>query len=292
MLKKVTILAVFAVVVILSLALMSFTRIKYGTVALPTKFGRLTGETWNPGLHMKWPLIMGTVRLPTQVRSYETSGQPDKSKADFTDYPITAQTVDGQQVEIKYTVIFRVPASGALNVAEDVGDLKAIVENVIKARSRNLGRTECQTFEAEKLYSGEGITEYQGKVEQGLRESFIEYGIELDSFLVRKIDFDESYVQAIEQQQIQQEAIETERFKAQQEVHKKQARITAAEGEREEKKILAEGDAAAIRTKGEALRKNPEVIQLMFVEKLDNVQWGFLPTEGVSPLLPTTDLAK
>ena len=261
-------------------------RVKYGTVGLPVVFGRLTGETWEPGMHWGFPLVVTTVELPTQVRSYETSDHPSESRADFTDFAITAQTVDGQQVDVKYTVVFRVPADGALEVARNVGDISAIVENVVKARSRNLGRTTCQLFEAETLYSGEGIVHYQERVEEQLSEVFELYGVKLDSFLVRKVDFDETYVEAIEQQQIQQEQIETERFIAAQEQHKKDARITRAEAEREELRIRAEGEADAIAIKGQALRENPEIIQLTFVEQLNNVEWGIMPSEGVTPLLP------
>ena len=55
---------------------------------------------------------------------------------------------------------------------------------------------------------------------------------------------------------------------------------------RKEKKIVeAEGEAEAIRLKGQTLRANPEVIQFEFVQKIGpNVQWGILP-DGVLPLM-------
>jgi hypothetical protein len=51
-----------------------------------------------------------------------------------------------------------------------------------------------------------------------------------------------------------------------------------------------EGDAEAIRLRGETLRANPQVIQYQFVEKMaPNIKWGVLPS-GSIPLLDLSQL--
>jgi len=54
--------------------------------------------------------------------------------------------------------------------------------------------------------------------------------------------------------------------------------------------IEAQAEAEGIRLKGEALRNNPEVIQLEFVNKLaPNISWGILPN-SVTPMLNVPQL--
>ncbi len=277
--------------------LLAYTPIQYGTVGLVKRFGGLTGEVFEPGLHWRIPFVDQIVTLPTIVQSYETSDNPDISGADYTDYPVTAQTVDGQQINVKYTVLFRVPSDQAVNIAENVGRPREIVENIVKARSRNLARLWAQNYRAEDLYSGEGVFAYETAVQEALQNEFQQYGLLLDDFLVRKVDFDEEYVRAIEQQQIAQEAIETARYQSEAAEYEKerQIRLAQAEAERikltaqadaERQRLLADAEAYSIETRGAALKDYPELVQWEFVRNLQSVQWGILPSDGVTPLVP------
>jgi regulator of protease activity HflC (stomatin/prohibitin superfamily) len=285
---------------ILSLA---YTPVKYGTVALITRFGGLTGAVLDPGLHWRTPFIDRVVTIPTVVISYETSDDPSLSGADYRDYPVNAQTTDGQQVTIKYTVLFRIPPDQAVTIAQNVGQTREIVENVVKAHSRNLVRIWAQNYTAEDLYSGEGIFAYEEAVRNALRQQLTRYGVTLDDFLVRKVEFEEDYTQAIEQQQIAQEAIETAKYQSDAAEYEKARQIRLAEAEAERTKLLAQADAErqrllsdaeayGIEVRGMALQQYPELVQWEFVRNLENVQWGILPSEGVSPLIPLPAFAE
>jgi regulator of protease activity HflC (stomatin/prohibitin superfamily) len=239
----------------------------------------------------------GTVVMPTTVRSYETSDKPGQSDADFTDIPVNAQTVDGQQIVIKYTVIFRIPPENAVSILQNVGPLGEVVENVVKAHSRNLTRLLAQGYTAEGLYSGDGIFDYQETVRTQLGAEVGRYGVLLDDLLIRKIEFDGDYIAAIEQQQIAQEQIETAQYQAQAAEHQRDQQITLGEGDKERAILMAQAEAEQVRlaadaeaysieTRGEALRDNPELIQWEFVKNLSGVQWGIMPDSSVTPLLP------
>ncbi|MBE9472640.1 MAG: hypothetical protein IMY75_11100 [Chloroflexi bacterium] len=276
---------------------LAYTPVKHGTVALVTRFGGLTGAVFGPGLHWRIPFIDQIVIIPTVVQSYETSDDPGASNADYRDYPVTAQTVDGQQITIKYTVLFRLPSRKTADIVQRVGRLPEVVENVVKAHSRNLARLWAQSHTAEDLYSGEGIFTYQDAVRDTLEQEFERYGVLLDDFLVRKIDFDPDYIAAIEQQQIAQEAIETAKYQSDAAEYEKerQIRLAEAEAERikllagadaERQRLLADSEAYSIQARGEALQEFPEVVQWEFVRNLQNIQWGILPSEGLTPLIP------
>ncbi len=276
---------------------LAYTPVKHGTVALVTRFGGLTGAVFGPGLHWRIPFIDQIVIIPTVVQSYETSDDPGASNADYRDYPVTAQTVDGQQITIKYTVLFRLPSRKTADIVQNVGRLPEVVENVVKAHSRNLARLWAQSHTAEDLYSGEGIFTYQDAVRDTLEQEFEKYGVLLDDFLVRKIDFDPDYIAAIEQQQIAQEAIETAKYQSDAAEYEKerQIRLAEAEAERikllagadaERQRLLADSEAYSIQARGKALQEFPEVVQWEFVRNLQNIQWGILPSEGLTPLIP------
>ncbi len=275
----------------------SYTPIERGTIGLVKRFGGLTGTVFEPGLHWRTPFIDQIEIVDTVVLSYETSDNPESSGADYRDYPVTAQTVDGQQIQVKYTVLFRIPPDRAVQIVQNIGAMDEVVENVVKAHSRNLSRLLAQNYRAEDLYSGEGVFAYESAVRQALEGEFGLYGARLDDFLVRKIDFDEEYIRAIEQQQIAQEAIETARYNSEAAEYEKERQIRLAEAEAkrieltaaadaERQRLLADAEAYSIGVRGKALQQFPELVQWEFVRNLQSVTWGILPGDGITPLLP------
>jgi regulator of protease activity HflC (stomatin/prohibitin superfamily) len=276
---------------------LTYTPVEHGTVALISRFGRLTGDVFEPGLHWRIPFVDRVVTIPTVMLSYETSDDPGASGSDYPDYPVNAQTVDGQQITIKYTVLFRIPGAKAADIVQNVGRPREVVENVVKAYSRNLARLWAQSYTAEDLYSGEGIFEYELGVKDAMEQEFEKYGVTLDDFLVRKVEFDEDYIRAIEQQQIAQEAIQTAQYDSEAAEFEKERQIRLAEAEAERTKLLAGADAErqrlladaeaySIQVRGAVLQEFPEVVQWEFVRNLQSVQWGILPSEGLTPLIP------
>ncbi|MCP4540718.1 MAG: hypothetical protein GY832_26565 [Chloroflexi bacterium] len=298
---------------------LAYTPVERGTVVLIKRFGGLTGQVFTPGLNWRTPFIDQIDVVSTVIQSYETSDDPTTSSANYRDYPVTAQTIDGQQINIKYTVLFLIPPDKAVDIVQNIGAMDQVVANVIKARSRNLARLWAQSHTAEDLYSGEGIFSYEDEVEKALSGEFEEYGVILDDFLVRKVDFDEDYIRAIEQQQIAEEAIQTAEYQAQAAEYKKQEQIrlaeaqaegtklqAAAEAERQRlladaeaystevrseadairQRLLADSEAYSIEARGKALEEFPGLVQWEFVRNLESVQWGILPSEGLTPLIP------
>lgn len=268
-----------------------------GTVAVVTRFGEVTGEVFHPGLNWKTPFIEDVLRYPTARRSYETSNNPDTSRANFTDFPTDSKTNDGQEVVMTFTVLFAIRPECAPVVAQEIGDLNAVVENVVKANSRNLARQNTFNYGANEMFSGDGVVNYEAETEEELRQAMGLACVDLIDFLVRKPQFEEKYEDTIEDQQIAEERIKTEQFNAEAAEFVKQQAIRAAEAEAQSKvldaeaeaqaRVLqAEAEAQAIELQGQALRRNPEVIEWQFVQNLTGVNWGILPADSVTPFLP------
>jgi len=267
------------------LVLGSCSPVEYGNVRLVTQFGALTGTVFHEGMNWKTPFIQGTVEVPIMVRSYETSDHPESTQANYPDYTVDAQTSDGQQITVSYTVLFRIPADRAIEIVRNVGPMKMVVENVVKAHSRNLVRILAQNYKAGDLYSGVGIAEYEAEVGKALEFEYGRYGVILDSFLVRKVSFDADYVTAMEQKQIALEAVTTEKHKAEAAEYQKQQKIRDAEANAQSTKLGADAEAYSITVRGKALADNPDIIKWEFVHNLATAKWLMIPSDGLIPML-------
>jgi regulator of protease activity HflC (stomatin/prohibitin superfamily) len=294
----------------------SYTQIQFGNVGMVTRFGRVTGQIMGPGLNWKAPFIDRVVLYHTQEMVYVTEDQPgpsDRRTGTYQDYPTDTTTADGQQITVKYSVRFRIDPSQVTDIARQIGNEEQVVDKVVKFHTRILARNIPKEYAALDLYTG-NIQQVQERFEEQLRPLLVGKGVILEAFGLRKIDFRDDYVQAIEQKQIEAENVTTERNRAEQAKWRAQSAIEEAKGEAqatienargdaerikllaegnaERIKLLAEADAEAIKLKGEILEQYPEIIQLEFVTSLrdpdSNVSWGIMPQGGVLPFLNVT----
>jgi regulator of protease activity HflC (stomatin/prohibitin superfamily) len=288
----------FAFVVFMS----SYTQLDYGTVGMVTRFGRITFQVMQPGLNWKMPFVDKVVIYHTQEMVYVTETDPSgyiPRSGMYQDYPTDTTTADGQQITVKYSVRFRIDPAKVTQIAAEIGNEEQVVEKVVKFHTRILARNIPKEYEALDLYTG-NIQRVQDEFEKELRPVLAEKGVILEAFGLRKIDFQEAYVEAIEQKQIEAENVITEKNRAEQAKWKAQSAIEEAKGQAEatiEKargdaqkiRLLADAEAEAIELKGQILDQYPGIVQLEFVETLANpdskVTWGIIPEGSVLPFL-------
>jgi len=300
----------FAFIVFVS----SYTQIDYGTVGMVTRFGRITNRIMQPGLNWRVPFVERVVVYRTQEMVYATATNLDEyGPGTYSDFPTDTTTADGQQITVKYSVRFRIDPARITQIANEIGDEEDVVEKVVKFHSRILARNIPKEYEALDLYTG-NVQQVQEEFETQLRPLLEKKGVVLEAFGLRKIDFRDDYVQAIEQKQIEAENVTTEKNRAEQAKWKAQSAIEEAKGQAaatienargdaerikllavgdaEKIKLLAQAEAEAIQVKGEVLKQYPEVIQLQFVESLSdpdgNVTWGIMPQSNIMPFLNIT----
>ena len=272
-----------AVVIVLLAALIvvsaSAIVVEVGTVGVVKRLGRVTGAVLDPGLHFLIPFTDSVIVYNTKDIVYET-GPAEKqgsSRADYLDFPVDSTTQDGQQVVISYSIRFHILREETVRVAQELGDEAAVVEKVIKFHSRVIARQVPRNYSASALYTGD-VAKVQQDIEDQLRPVFDAKGLFLDAFGIREITFSPEYISAIEQKQIEREKVITEQHRAEQATFRKQATITEAEGE-----------AEAIRLRGEALSENPDIVQLEFVNAIrdpnSSVRLIVVPSNSVLPIL-------
>lgn len=281
---------------------LAYTPVDYGTVALITRFGAVTGRVLQPGLNWRIPFVDGIIRYRTQEIVYETADVA--TTADYYDVPTDTTTSDGQQISLKFSVRFHVDPTKVEDIANRLGNEEAVVTKVVKFHARILARNIPKQYKAADLYAGD-ILQVQEQFRVELRPLLAKDGVILTDFGLRRINFQPEYIQAVEQKQIEAEKIIAEQYKRDQATFQAEATVERAKGdanatielargEAERKKVLAEAEAEAIKLKGEALAKYPEIMQFEFIQGLadpnSTVKWGIMPAGSLVPFLDVTQL--
>jgi len=166
---------------------MAYTPMEYGTVALITRFGAVTGRVLQPGLNWRVPFVDGVIRYRTQEIVYETAEGP--TTADYYDFPVDTTTSDGQRIAVKFAVRFHIDVTKLVDVANTLGDEAAVVSKVVKFHSRILARNIPKQYTAADL-SAEGIMEMQEQFRDELEPLLAKEGVILDDFGLRKVIFE------------------------------------------------------------------------------------------------------
>lgn len=266
------------------LAALSVRVVDQGEACAVIRLGRVVGSA-EPGLHIVMPFVTSYDCYRSQQTLYQTA-QAMTGNADFLDVPVEIKTGDGQTAEVLANTIFRIPPENVEFIRTQVGNnMEEVVRRVIANYSRSVPRSLAPSYTATELY-GAGRNEYSVEIFDSLAQHFDENGVELISFEIRDINFDPSYEQTIEDQQIARERIEKAQFEAQSAVFEAQRVAELAKGEAQATIERARGEAEAIRVRGEALRENPSVLQLEFVQQLSSSQWMMVPWDQVQGLLP------
>ncbi|MHB0875652.1 MAG: prohibitin family protein [Anaerolineae bacterium] len=270
-----------ALVIVLALVTLSAsaTIVDVGTVGVVKRLGRVTGAILDPGFHLLVPFTDSIIVYNTKDIVYEvgpTEKQAD-SRADYLDYPVDSTTQDGQQVILSYSIRFHIVREETVRVAQELGDEAAAVEKVVKFHSRVIARQVPRNYVASDLYTGD-VAKVQQDIEDQLRPLFQAKGLYLDAFGIREITFSPDYIAAVEQKQIERENVITEQHRAEQAEFRKQAVVTEAQGE-----------AEAIRLRGDALAGNPDILQLEFINAIKDpnsaVRLMVVPSDSVLPIL-------
>ncbi len=228
------------------------------------------------GLHVKVPFWQVATIMDTRLQAYTMSIATHEGQRSGDD-SIEALTKDGQKVDIDVTIQYRIQGKKASDIFQTVGLDYEI--KIIRPEVRSVIREVVTGYESKQLFNLESRQEASSQMEVKLSEQYRGNDIILDALLLRNVRFSDVYLNAIEEKQVAQQKIEKAEFERQE-----------AEIIKEKVIIEAQAESESIRLKGEALSRNPEVIQLEFVNKMsDQVNWGILP-DGVLPLLDLKNL--
>jgi regulator of protease activity HflC (stomatin/prohibitin superfamily) len=235
-----------------------------------TRFGEVVGEA-GPGLHVKVPFAdkyhcFRTATTFNEVLEDEFGG----SEADYTDGVLDGVTRDGQPLTLTVSVRYRLLRENVGEIYENVGrNMAQVNEKVVKFHTRTVTRQLIQRYSAGEIYSGDLATVSQA-ISAALAPRFQESNVTLEYFEIKRPRFQSTYEESIETKANQAKAAEQDALRA---------------------ANLAQGDADAIALRGLAVRENPEVISLNYLETLKTINWAIFDSSDFTPFLtiPTPD---
>lgn len=232
-------IAVVAIVAFEMLRFSSFYIINPGECGVKITLGSIGTTPVKPGFGFMMPIISEMRRVNLKQSTSEVVAGCFSS--------------DLQQVNLKLKVLYRIPESSAIAVVRDyAGDPfdQLIVPRVQEAvKEVTAMRTAAEIVKTREQIKISGLEQARKKVTDFLI---------LEDLVVEDVTLSKELEAAIEAKMVQQQETEKALFKQQQ-----------AETDARTAIIKAKADAESIRIQGEALQKNPKLVELKMVEKWD-----------------------
>jgi len=245
----------FTLIVLLLLVLLNpFGTVKAGERGVLLRFGAVTETIYNEGLYFRWPLIEEVVNLDIKVQKNEVEA--------------TAASKDLQTVHSDVAFNFHISPAKVASIYQEVGlDYN---QRIIAPSLQEAVKAGTAKFTAEELITRrEQVREV---TKQSLREKLEPRGIIVDEFNIVNFSFSNTFNSAIEAKVTAEQSALAAKNKLEQIKFEADQRIAEARGK-----------AEAIHVESEALRDNPQILELRALEKWD----GVLPqvTGGAIPFI-------
>jgi regulator of protease activity HflC (stomatin/prohibitin superfamily) len=250
-----------------------------------TSFGRLSYVA-GPGLHFKIPFVNSAYDYRTDLQSLSA------------DHKINTYTIDNQEVDILFTLFYRIPPDQVEYIFTNNRDYKARLESMTIDRIKAaMGQVNVQQ-----------VAEKRGELRDSIRATLLHdaapLGVEVTDFQLTDLQYTDAFRAAVNNAAVQKANIESVEYQRQQAVKNAEmvqinargqaeavrekakgdadARLLAANAEAKAIQVQGEAQAAAIRAQAEALKSNPDLVNLRRAERWD----GKLPNSiyGSAPI--------
>ncbi len=235
-------------ILILFLFLKPFTIIGAGERGVVMNFGKVQNQVLGEGLHFYLPIYTSVKRLSVRV-------QKDDVKAE-------AASKDLQTVNVDIVVNWHLDPAKVNNVYQNVGDNKAVLDNIIAPAISEVAKASTAQLTAEEIITKR--PQLKADIDERLIARLTPYGIVLTDISLVNVDFSKEFNAAIESKQVAEQDAKRAVFIAQKAEQEAQAVINKAKG-----------DSEAQRLQQQTL--TPALLQKLWIEKWN----GTLPNNLV-----------
>ena len=252
--KKVTTILIVAAVVLALFVFSPFGTIAAGERGVQLRFQAVTGKVFGEGLYFRIPLIETVQILDTKIQKLETMS--------------AAASKDLQTVHSTVALNFHIDPARVANIYQDVGMLYK--ERLIDPAMQEAIKGSTAKFTAEELITKRELV--RDDIKNLLRAKLKERDILVDEFNIVNFEFSKIFNEAIEA-----------KVTAEQSALAAKNKLEQTKYEAEQKVAEARGKAEAITIESNALRSNPQILELRALEKWN----GTLPqvTGGAIPFI-------
>ena len=247
------------VVIALVAVLMLFAFSPFGTIAagergVHLRFTAVTGKVFGEGLYFRIPFIESVQMMDTKIQKDEVTS--------------AAASKDLQTVHSTVALNFHIDPLRVANIYQDVG--LQYKERLIDAAMQEAIKGSTAKFTAEELITKR--EQVREDIKNLLRAKLKERDILVDEFNIVNFEFSKVFNEAIEA-----------KVTAEQQALAAKNKLEQIKFEAEQKVAEAKGKAEAITIESNALRSNPQILELRALEKWN----GTLPqvTGGAIPFI-------
>ncbi len=255
-----------------------------GERAVVLRNGRLV-EVAEPGLGFKWPLIESAKTISIRNHAIKFGG-------------VDAYTHDQQPAKLVVSATYHVPATGVRSLYSLYGSLENMEDRLISRQLPTQVENVFGQYTAISVVKDRAL--FVKDLNDAVRAAIKDSPVIIDSVQVENIDFSAAYEKSIEDRMdaevkiaTRRQNLETEKVNAEITVTKAKAeadsRLAAAKAEAEAVRLTGLAEAESIRARGEALRQNPQVVNLTTAQRWDGklpdtmIPGGTVPFVEVKP---------
>jgi len=248
-----TSIAAFAIVFILLIA-WPFGTIGAGERGVLLRWNAVTGHVYGEGLFVRIPVSDRVIVMDVKVQKEQIEA--------------TAASKDLQSVSSIVALNFHISPDKVANIYQDVG-LEYKTRLIDPALQESVKASTAKYTAEELITKREQVRE---EIRNHVKDKLASRGIEVDDFNIVDFSFSRSFNEAIEA-----------KVTAEQSALAAKNKLEQIKFEADQKIAEARGKAEAMRIESEALRSNPQVLELRAIEKWD----GKLPTVtgGATPFV-------
>lgn len=216
-------------------------------------FGGVEKRILKEGINILFPIVETSTVYDARKIPYTFT---DTYERGVSGQSIQCQTNDGQKVLIDLTVIAHLDAEKTWKLHQALG--RNYEERLIIPQTRAVLRNVVAKYPIDVVYT----TGRKGLAQDAaneLKKLFKKSGIILDDLLIRRVQFSETFAEAVERKQI-----------ALQESQRQLWIKKTAEREKQRKIIEGEGEAKALAVRGQAIMLDPRISELEFLDQLES----------------------
>jgi regulator of protease activity HflC (stomatin/prohibitin superfamily) len=211
------------------------------------------------GLTFVPPFIFKTYMYDMRRLEYTMSSRKGEGKKPNIDDSLWSPTKEGLQVGIDLTCWYRINPDKLIELHQRIGP--DFEEKVVRPAIRSVVRHVISEYPIMDVYSAKRKL-IQDEIYDKIKSLLGPDGITVEQVVLRDVHFTPDFSKAIEEKQI-----------AQQEAERMKYVLEKEQMEAKRKQIEAEGKARAIEIVSKELKKHPEYVNYLYVDKLsDKVQ--------------------
>lgn len=234
--------------------------VRAGERGIMLQWGAVTGRVLGEGLYFRIPVMQQVVVMDVKVQKEQVE--------------VSAASKDLQSVNSVVAVNFHVNPEKAARIYQEIGEDYKV--RLIDPALQESVKASTAKYTAEELITKRELV--RDDIKAHLTDKLTPRGIEVDDFNIVDFNFSRSFNEAIEA-----------KVTAEQSALAAKNKLEQIKFEAEQQISYARGKAEALRIEADALKSNPQVLQLRTLEKWD----GRLPmvTGGALPLIDISALS-